>query len=260
MNQRSGFSLLELSVVLVIIALVAGGVMVGQDLVNQGRIRSVMNDLTKYESAYNTFISKYNNMPGDMPDATAYWGAGAACPSTAGATGTQTCNGTGDGWLADVTGAPAGSSREYFYAWKHLANAGLVSGVFTGMEAAATRQATPGVNVPESAFDGAGYTMMSIASDGSSGWWAGTSYAFLSFGKISTGWETATPVLTTADLRSMDVKLDDGKPSTGVLRNRRGGGACVTTDVQATAEYALTNLGEQCSFSYSLAGDPGLTL
>ncbi|MBY0354312.1 MAG: prepilin-type N-terminal cleavage/methylation domain-containing protein, partial [Rickettsiales bacterium] len=97
--HHSGFSLLELSVVLVIISLIAGGVVFGKNLVRQAAVRSVVTDALKYQSAVQLFRDTYNALPGDFSTATSLWGAAAACMPTADFSGTATCNGNGNGRL-----------------------------------------------------------------------------------------------------------------------------------------------------------------
>ena len=75
MNQRSGFTLIELSIVLVIIGLIIGGVMVGQQLVHAAQIRQQAKQFELITSAVNTFKTKYNCLPGDCPYATQLFGA-----------------------------------------------------------------------------------------------------------------------------------------------------------------------------------------
>jgi prepilin-type N-terminal cleavage/methylation domain-containing protein len=70
---QKGFTLVELSVVIVIIGLIVAGVTAGQSLVELGRIRSAIGDIQKYKVAYNTFYLEYNSIPGDFNLATRYW-------------------------------------------------------------------------------------------------------------------------------------------------------------------------------------------
>ena len=90
--MKNGFTLLELSIVMVIIGLIIGGITVGQDLIRSAELNSVVTDINKYKTAINTFNLKYNAMPGDMSNATSYWGDQAtgtnACPDAAIANGT----------------------------------------------------------------------------------------------------------------------------------------------------------------------------
>jgi len=69
LSRRMGFTLIELSIVLVIIGLIVGGVLVGRDLIQAASIRASISQLEQYEAAANTFRVKYNGLPGDLPNA-----------------------------------------------------------------------------------------------------------------------------------------------------------------------------------------------
>ena len=74
MNKKSqqGFTLIELSIVLVIIGLIVGGILVGRDLIRAAGVRSTIAQIESYQTAANTFRGKYGYLPGDIkdPDAT----------------------------------------------------------------------------------------------------------------------------------------------------------------------------------------------
>jgi prepilin-type N-terminal cleavage/methylation domain-containing protein len=67
-QRFSGFTLIELSIVLVIIGLIIGGGLVGRDLLNAATIRAQLSQIEKYNTAVNTFRGKYGYLPGDIPD------------------------------------------------------------------------------------------------------------------------------------------------------------------------------------------------
>ena len=67
-SQPQGFTLIELSIVLVIIGLIVGGVLVGQDLVRAAGVRATITQVEKFNQAANTFFGKYGYLPGDIPD------------------------------------------------------------------------------------------------------------------------------------------------------------------------------------------------
>ena len=79
---RSGFSLVELSIVLVILGLLTGGILAGQSLIRAAELRSVATESQRYMAALNSFRDKYFALPGDMANATAFWGAQNATPAT----------------------------------------------------------------------------------------------------------------------------------------------------------------------------------
>src|SRR5579883_2923623 len=68
-KREGGFTLIELSIVLVIIGLIVGGVLVGQDLIRAAQVRATISQIEKYNTAVNTFYGKYNALPGDIPAA-----------------------------------------------------------------------------------------------------------------------------------------------------------------------------------------------
>lgn len=71
-RKYTGFTLIELSIVLVIIGLVIGGVLVGQDLIKSSGNRAFISQLETYNSVVNTFKNKYNCLPGDCVSAAAF--------------------------------------------------------------------------------------------------------------------------------------------------------------------------------------------
>jgi len=68
--KRSAFTLVELSIVLVILGLLVGGTLTGQSLIHAAELRSVVKDYEKYKTAMHVFEDKYFALPGDMTNAT----------------------------------------------------------------------------------------------------------------------------------------------------------------------------------------------
>jgi prepilin-type N-terminal cleavage/methylation domain-containing protein len=71
-NHTKGFTLVELSIVMVVIALVAGGVLVGRDLIAASQLRATMKQIETYNTAFNAFFLKYNCLPGDCGNASEF--------------------------------------------------------------------------------------------------------------------------------------------------------------------------------------------
>jgi hypothetical protein len=105
-------------------------------LIRSAQLQSIITDVKKFESSTAAFRERYFQLPGDMSNATDFWGTAhtteATCKTTA-STGTETCNGDGDGRLeSNLTG-----TDENFRFWQHLANAGLIEGSYTGAQGSA---------------------------------------------------------------------------------------------------------------------------
>jgi len=65
--RPSGFALIELSLVLVVIGLIIGGILVGHDLIEAAKVRATISQIERFNAATNAFTAKYNSIPGDMP-------------------------------------------------------------------------------------------------------------------------------------------------------------------------------------------------
>lgn len=146
--MKNGFSLVELSIVLVIVGLLVGGVLAGKSLIRAAELRSVSTDYERYRTATSAFRDKYFGLPGDITNASSFWGAAVSCPGdfTTPSTNAQTCNGDGD---ATIEYFGVTTSHEHMRAWQHLANAGLIQGLYTGQPASAElRHCVAGSNCP----------------------------------------------------------------------------------------------------------------
>ena len=115
-RAQSGFTLVELSIVLVIIAIAAGGILIGVEMTRAARIRSIVSENEVYTQSLRTFKDRYKFYPGDFPGAQRIWGEldadEADCIITESERGsTATCNGNGDGVIGGI--GPSRRSRIY---------------------------------------------------------------------------------------------------------------------------------------------------
>lgn len=251
--MRKGFSLVELSVVLVILGLLVGGILSGQSLIRASSIRSLTTDAERYYSAIMSFQDQYNAIPGDMNNAVRYWGPAAGSLSdgtdsfclavTAAATDKRTCNGNGDGLV---------SMAEGFRGWQHLANAGLIEGTYAGVaDPDGASRALPGFNVPQMKVSLVGATLFTITNRTTEGgsWFKTSQRLLLSIGRAFSNNETRVGFLSPDEAWNIDTKIDDGKPSYGRMQSRNDTG-CTTTGITETAEYALGGGGSDCIIRY----------
>ena len=257
----SGFSLVELSIVLVILGLLTGGILTGQSLIRAAELRAVTTEFNEYQTAVRTFQEKYFALPGDMPNATQFWGradTGAftgqcANPTNDIGSGTQTCNGNGNGNIAG-TGS---TEYETFRFWQHLANANLINGNFTGIRGpSSTIHAVIRENSPASKVSNAGWSARNY------NFYGGDSETYPSnfvsgygniydYGAQTSSNSTRGAVLTPEEVWNIDTKIDDGKPAQGKVIVRRRN-ACTTTGSanDLNAEYLLSNTNNDCAIIF----------
>lgn len=113
---QSGFTLIEIAIVMVIIGLLLGGVLKGQELIRSGRIKNIANDLRAMATAIHAYQDRYKVLPGDDPKAQQHHG------------GTD-CNGEcANGMIDAEWNATAGGGDESTLVWQHLRRAGFLKG------------------------------------------------------------------------------------------------------------------------------------
>jgi len=126
-NRRGGFTLIELSIVLVIIGLIVGGILVGQSLIAAATIRSQITQIEQINQAVNTFKGKFGELPGDICSTLA---PKFGFATRAGTVGEGDCNGL-------IEGGAANSNQwagEDVLFWNDLSTANLIAGNFVGVD------------------------------------------------------------------------------------------------------------------------------
>lgn len=249
-----GFSLVELSIVLVILGLLTGGILAGQSLIRASELRAVTTEWNRYVTAIHGFRDKYFALPGDMTNATSFWGAAHATPATClttVGTGTQTCNGDGDG---EIDAASAASRYgERFTSWQHLANAGLIEGSYTGIAGSGHNAHATNTNSPVSKLSaGLWFLAYDITSSAALYPVALPRNNFRLGVAVANSWPY-TGIMKPEEMWNIDTKVDDGRPATGTVTSLMSSyrGNCASSDL-VDATYVLTHTGNTCIILASL--------
>jgi len=180
-STEAGFTLVEIAIVLVIIGLLLGGILKGQEMITQAKIKNLINDFNGVTVAVTSYRDRYRTLPGDDPSASARW--------TVQAPASGNGNGTVEGLYNDST-----LTTESHLFWQHLRIAGFVAGLTTGVSAGAPPpNAAGGIIGVESATvntNGMGFTSLIVC-----------------FSNLPEKVASA-----------IDGQLDDGVPNTGQVR------------------------------------------
>jgi len=195
-SKQKGFTLIEIAIVLVIIGLLLGGVLKGQELINTARVRALNNSVDGITAAWFSFQDRYRGFPGDYSQANVNLRGAPA---------------SGDG------GGTVNTDAERANVWVHLQAAGYITGSYDA-DATNTTATEYGCNVATCPDNGFGAGML------------------LSFGRLVRGAALADahelntgrgiPVEVLAEL---DRKVDDGNPITGAMQLGAGGTNWATT-------------------------------
>ncbi len=195
-RNQSGFTLIEIAIVLVIIGLLLGGVLKGQELINSAKVKNLANDFKNIPVYIYGYQDKFKALPGDDALATTHLTGATACTTGT----TTTCNpGSGiiDGNWNDKTIA----SESYLF-WQHVRLAGFAPG-------STDPATTTGDYIPKNAVGGSiGVTNSLVAN--SPIYTAGGA-------QIKGTYVVCSDGIAGKFAKQLDLTLDDGNPATGSL-------------------------------------------
>jgi prepilin-type N-terminal cleavage/methylation domain-containing protein len=239
-QKKSAFSLIELSIVLIIIGLLIAGITGGASLIKSSELRSVMGEARAYATSVNGFYTQFSALPGDFATVIGLSGGGDADSHIE------------YGVECDVA-SDSGDCTEGSNAWIQMLGAGVIdSNSITGTDTIDTTATSPtfGVNMPSSKIKSAGWGFDYRSSESNF-----EQNVLVLTGAISTGsyiaaaGESSTASITPVDALSIDTKIDDGNAYRGKVR-----GVDVNDDSScyATTTYATINTTKKCALSYQI--------
>lgn len=254
-HTRRAFTLVELAIVLAIIGILLGGVLGGASLLRQSEMQTIVSDYTKYSTAVSQFTRQYGGQPGDLLDATNYWGDDSSnCADAAVTNGTPgTCNGDGNGQI--LQNGVAATRSEPFRAWQHLQLAKYIDGNYTGetggIYAATDLTAALGTNAPKSRITNAGWTIFYKGpTSADAAYFDQDLKNFLMFGAPVGNNLTRGAAITPSEAWQVDKKIDDALPHTGRVATLKP--AVLANCTTGGTAYNLTDASKACSLMMSI--------
>ena len=217
LTKNYGFTLIELSIVMVIIGLIIGGILTGRELIHGADVRATVSQITEYNAAVNNFNMKYNAIPGDFITASTYIAG--------------SLNGNGDGLVSLVNGpkTPVATSvngqklettsgntcNEVVNFWSHLASSGIINGSYPPLSGLSGPAQLVNTNFPATKINSSigiivygnyhdyiNYYALGVTQVGIDG---ANSYVY------------SANLLSPSDALAIDTKIDDGNPISGIV-------------------------------------------
>jgi len=205
-KDQRGYSLIELSIVLVVISVLIGGVLRGKELIDQACLKSALSQVEDFRRAVYLYQSLYGGLPGDSPNMKQYLGGNLR-------------EGDGDGI---ISGDGLDPTAEAFIFWQHLHAAQLIANPGNSESG---NEVTFGHGVPKARVGG-GWTITFEPESSLPGHW-------FRLGEKH-GTKNDGPLLTPRQALSLDRQGDDGNPKMGRIQARDGfgtsSGSCITKD------------------------------
>lgn len=200
--RQAGFTLVEIAIVLVIIGLLLGGVLKGQEMIENSKVKNAINEMNGVAAAYNSYIDRYRRIPGDDGPLTTLTARGGSWSAV-------TAAGDNNSVLAIAQAQVFTGGGEGTAFWQHLRAAGFINGNPADTGTAA---------LPRNAFNG-----------------------LMSVGSGVTGMKGSAVCLDQVPgkaARQLDTQLDDGEADSGSLRATESNESGSTAPGEAAATYS----------------------
>ncbi len=238
-ENNNGLTLIELSIVIVIIGIVVAGITIGQSAIRSALLKSIMIEANGFKVAITAYEDYYRDLPGDHTNAYDFFdGSGGKSICGENTSDKSGCNGDGDKLLHQF-------NDERQKIWKHLSLAGIYPNNLTGRRTGWDKYVAIGTNTPKSKYKGG------WAFDFSSNNFQFSNY--IKYGESSDPTGTKDMdigLLSPADLHSIDTKFDDSNAFSGkIVTDEDGCYTNLSLGPPRTAEYNLANEKRVCILS-----------
>ena len=240
-SKKSAFSLIELSIVLIIIGLLIAGITGGASLIKSSELRSIMGEARGYAVSVNSFFTQYDQYPGDAS-------------VNVGKESIPTAVGDRDNKIEFVNDHATSPVAEGIDAWFDLKDIGAIDMVLTQLiHTSATAGTlhvpvalTMGAGAPGSKIKGAGWVFdynktnfqnVVVLTGNTDAYVAETAFTMVN-GVLATGANNSSKeIITAGDALAIDSKIDDGKASSG---NVQAVNQITATPCSSTLNYVVT--------------------
>jgi prepilin-type N-terminal cleavage/methylation domain-containing protein len=199
-SQQSGFTLVEIAIVLVIIGLLLGGILKGQELINSAKVKNLANDFRVIPTYIYAFQDKFRALPGDDSSASTHMSTCVA----------PCANGNGNGIINGAWNSVTATDESWQF-WGHVRLANLAAGPTTWSAAALSDPYAP-KNAVGGQLGVSGVTAPQITG-------------------MSGTYQVCSAGIQGKFVKQLDIQMDDGNTATGSMRAVADGAAIPTAAV-----------------------------
>jgi len=240
-NAQRGFTLIEMSIVLVIIGLIVGGILKGQELIESSRQKNAISQVDRVRAGVTTFTDRYRALPGDFANAAGVF-VGGGTGNEDGIIGAIAANVAG---LMTTNGA-TGENKNFFNqlaASELLGGVSIIGGAVDATAFAGGAVASP---LPQAPFPATGWTIAYGVHQGGAAVTLTSAFNWLRMSKFNagalTGGAAGQAAMSPQRAFQLDQKYDDGLPMTGSIRSGAVGTGCGTAGADTGYTVATTNI------------------
>jgi prepilin-type N-terminal cleavage/methylation domain-containing protein len=218
-SQQSGFTLVEIAIVLVIIGLLLGGILKGQELINSAKVKSLANDFRTIPTYIYAYQDKFKSLPGDDANIAGHLGGTATQATTpAGSQGNGVIE--GNWWSATAT-------DESYLFWQHVRLSNLAPGP--------TAAADPNY-WPQNAMGGS----IGVSSSPSTN---------IQITGMTGTYQICSTGILGKFVKQLDIQMDDGDTATGSMRATTNVTAASASAPTATAAIATASIDDATTYT-----------
>ena len=228
-SHIKGFTLVEISIVMIIIGLLIGGTFGGLKLIENMQVNRTVQDLKAIEAAANTFKDTYGRLPGDITNPSARLPNCTTAPCSTAGNGDRKISPQNS---ATLWTAPMDVTYERYTFWSHVQAANMMS-----LGVKNTTNMSFGEGQPQAGVN-AGYRLVEYTGLGGCGVTFNNAVILVATDPSSDMSASGASLIPCTQMKSIDNKIDDGQPTNGMMLGHGCG-----SDATCTATYVITNMG-----------------